>query len=156
MTLERREQLIEEIVDTQPRLKVFVRPQPHDLSSGSWDLLAYSFQRGFEALWDSARLDRSGLLLRPLLVLWRQSVELTIKAATIDVSGEITIKPGHDLSKLFERLLAARAALGHRDADDYTSQVGDMVAEVQALDPFADRFRYPASKSGTIVSQSVV
>ena len=48
MSLQRRDELIDHIVETQPRLAGFVRPQPSDLMAGSWELLSYSFQRGFE------------------------------------------------------------------------------------------------------------
>ena len=148
MSLERRERLADQVIDTQPELRDFVRRQPHDLTAGSWDLVSYSFQRGFEVMWDNARIDQSGLLLRPLLLLWRQSVELSIKAAVMEIAGEITSNPGHDLSKLFAQLLQVRADLGHRDDDDYTDRVRTMVALVQSFDPFADRFRYPTAKGG--------
>lgn len=148
MSLERRERLIEHILETQPVLTAFVRRRPHDIGEGAWDMMSYSFQRGFETLWDSASVDQSELLLRPLLVLWRQSVELAIKAAIIEITGSITTKPGHNLVKIFDQLLAARRALGHDDTDDYTGRVIGLIQEVQAVDPFADRFRYPASKDG--------
>src|SRR4051812_23453330 len=106
MSLERREQLVEHIVETQPELRAFVRnvPRVHDLVAGSWDLLSYSFQRGFEVLWDQAQADHSGLLLRPLLFLWRQSVELALKTSITDIAGGIDGRPGHDLDALFAQL----------------------------------------------------
>ncbi len=61
---------------TSPSGRVFVRETSGDMLAGSWDLVSYSFQRGFEAMWDLARVDHSGLLHLPLLSLWRQSVEL--------------------------------------------------------------------------------
>lgn len=149
MSMERRDRLVEHILETQPVLTAFVRRRSHDLGEGSWDLLSYSFQRGFETLWDSASADQSELLLRPLLVLWRQSVELAIKAAIIDIAGTILARPGHNLTKLFDQLLAARRELGYDDNDEYTEQVKGLIGEVQAVDPYADRFRYPASKDGT-------
>jgi HEPN domain-containing protein len=90
----------------------------------------------------------SGLLLRPLLFLWRQSVELSIKAAIIETAGEIRRNPGHDLTKLFAQLIEVRAELGCCDDDDYTCKVTDMIALVQSFDPFADRFRYPTARGG--------
>ena len=148
MSVERRDQLIEEIVGVQPRLAAFVRPLPDDLIAGSWDLLSYSFQRAFELLWDHARAESSGVLVRPLLSLWRQSVELALKAAISELDGGITGKHGHDLRALFRELLAQRASLGHKDDDDFASDVAAMISLVQAFDPFADRFRYPARKDG--------
>ena len=149
MSLERRERLIEEIVNEQPELRAFVRALPRGIDvSATWDLVAYSFQRGFETLWDHAESDHSGLLARPLLLLWRQSVELSLKAAITEIAGTITGKPGHDLSALFEQLCEARAALGYEDDDELTVSVREMISSVQSVDPFADRFRYPSRTGG--------
>lgn len=150
MSLERRDQLVEHIVETQPQLRMFVRnlSPAHDLISGSWNLLAYSFQRGFETLWDHAWSDHSGLLLQPLLLLWRQSVELALKAAIVDIAGGIDGNPGHNLNDLFSQLLEVRAELGFCNDDDLTPSVRSMISLVQSIDPFADRFRYPSTKSG--------
>lgn len=148
MTEQRRNQLVDKIVETQPRLGAFVRPLPTDLIAGSWDLLSYSFQRGFELLWDHATAESSGVLHRPLLSLWRQSVELALKASITEISGGLSRKPGHDLQALFADLLKARAALGHVDDDDLARDVAAMIGLVQTLDPFADRFRYPESRKG--------
>jgi hypothetical protein len=148
MSIERRDQLVEHIVETQPELRAFVRRLPNDLVAGSWDLLAYSFQRGFEVMWDHARSDSSGLLLRPLLLLWRQSVELAIKCAITEIAGGLDPKLGHNIEGLFAQLLKDRAAAGYSDNDDHTRSVAAMVALVQSFDPFADRFRYPTTKGG--------
>jgi len=148
MSLERREALVEEIVELQPSIRGFVRDLSTDLTAGSWDLVSYSFQRGFEAMWDLARADHSGLLLRPLLLLWRQSVELAVKAAVLEIAGRIEGRPGHNLELLFQQLLQVRAAAGCDDDDDLTRNVQGMVALVQSFDPFADRFRYPTEKGG--------
>lgn len=148
MSYQRRDALVEEIVQLQPTLRPFVRDLSTDLMAGSWDLVSYSFERGFEALWDLARADSSGLLERPLLSLWRQSVELAIKSAILDLVGEIRGKPGHDLDKLFQQLLNIRAAEGFVDDDDLARNVRSMIGQVQAFDPFADRFRYPSDRSG--------
>jgi hypothetical protein len=116
--------------------------------AGSWNLLSYSFQRGFEALWDQAKADHSGLLLRPLLFLWRQSVELALKASIMDIAGEIDGRPGHDLNALFAQLLGALATHGIGTDDELTSRVREMISLVQSVDPLAVRFRYPRTKSG--------
>lgn len=149
MSVDRRDRLVEQIVESQPRLVSFVRPLPSDMIAGSWDLLSYSFQRGFELMWDQACAESSGLLTRPLLSLWRQSVELALKASILEIAGSIPGKLSHNLRGLFERLLAERAALGHDDDDDLARDVARMIDLVQTFDPFADRFRYPATKDGT-------
>jgi hypothetical protein len=148
MSLEQREALVEHIVQTQPSLGTFLRDLPTDLTAGSWNLVSYSFQRGFEALWDSARADHSGLLLRPLLMLWRQSVELAIKSAILEIAGGIEGRPGHNLQLLFEQLLQVRATHGCYYDDDLTRDVQRLVALVQSFDRYADRFRYPAENGG--------
>lgn len=148
MSLERREQLVEDLINEQPRLQAFVRELPLDMIAGSWDLTSYSYQRGFEAMWDLAVKDSSGLLLHPLLLLWRQSVELSIKAAISEIAGTLDLKLGHDLDRLLDALLDARSELGHQDDDEHTASVREMIAVVQSFDPSADRFRYPANRNG--------
>jgi hypothetical protein len=148
MSHQRRDALVEEIVQAQPMLRAFVRDLSTDLTAGSWDLVSYSFQRGFEELWDLARVDHSGLLERPLLSLWRQSVELAIKAAILELAGAIRGNPRHDLEALFKQLLDIRAEEGCCDDDDLARNVQAMIAQVQSFDPYADRFRYPVSRGG--------
>lgn len=152
MSLEHREQLVDHIVEAQPELRAFVRnvPRENDLISWTWDGLSYSFQLGFEALWDQARADGRGLLLHPLLYLWRQSVELALKAALIEIGVPVQSCLGHDLEALFGRLLRVLADLGFSDGDDLTNNVRKMIALVNSLDPLADRFRYPSSKKGKL------
>ncbi|RZK03361.1 MAG: hypothetical protein EOO76_02900 [Novosphingobium sp.] len=148
MSSELRERLVGEIVEDQPQLRAFLAHRSNDMLAGSWDMMAYSFQRGFEAIWDLARRDLSGLLVHPMLMLWRQSLELTMKASIRDVTGGIDKDLGHRLDHLFDRLLAARRELGLHDDDGYMQKVQTMIAEVQAFDPTADRFRYPATRRG--------
>lgn len=148
MSFDRRDALVEQIVQAQPTLRGFMRDLSTDLIAGSWDLVSYSFQRGFEALWDLARADHSGLLERPLLALWRQSVELAIKSAILELVGRIEGKPRHNLQLLFKQLLEIRAAEGCCDDDDLARDMQVMIAEVQSFDPFADRFRYPTDRDG--------
>ncbi len=85
-------------------------------------------------------------------MLWRQSVELALKAAITEIAGEIVGKPSHNLEALFNRLLQARAELGFSDDDDLAKDVREMIALVQSVDPFADRFRYPARRGKTFQS----
>jgi len=149
MSLERRDQLVEETVETQPALRSFVRnlPPGHVLMPG-WETLSYGFQKAFETLWDHARADQSGLLLEPLLLLWRHSVELALKGAIISIHGTIDGRPGHNLEALFGQLIAARGELGFVDDDDLTAKVAAMIALTQRFDPTAERFRYPDRQDG--------
>jgi len=148
MTRQHREALVDHIVSTQPTLLKFLRNRSEDMLAGSWDLVSYSFQHGFEALWDLARADHSGLLNLPLLSLWRQSVELTIKSAIIALAGRIDGNPGHNLHALFRQLVDLRAAEGCCDDDHLARNVQGMITQVQTFDPSAVRFRYPADRIG--------
>lgn len=148
MSLQKRDALVEDILEGQPSLRGFVKDLPNDFYAGSWDLVSYSFERGFEAMWDLARADHSGLLKMPLLSLWRQSVELAIKSAILEIEGDIKGRPSHDIRKLFEQLLKVSAAAGSSHKDEYTQNVKVMIDLVQSFDPFAVRFRYPVSSKG--------
>ena len=145
---QRRDALVEQIGQNQPMLRGFLRETSGIMITGSWDLVSYSFQRCFEALWDLASVDTSGLLQMPLLALWRQSVELAMKSTILDLAGRISGNPGHNLQTLFRQLLELRAAEGCQDDDDLARNVTAMISDVQAFDPFADRFRYPADRGG--------
>lgn len=148
MSEDRRSLLVDDLIETQPQLANFVRTRPNDLIAGSWDLLSYSFQQGFELMWDHAQAQSSGVLTRPLLSLWRQRVELALKSAITEISGGFSRKLGHDLESLFAELLVTRAQLGHDDEDDLAHRVMSMIGLIQSLDPFADRFRYPEGRNG--------
>lgn len=156
MSIERRTELLEAL-DSGPRFLQRVVLERTSIIAGNWDLAAYAYQLGFEALWDHA-IDRtngqdaercSALVVLPLLMLWRQSVELSIKSAIEGTTGRQPPR-GHDLTKLFKRLLEARRERGglESDADDYTAEVKALVAEFQSLDARAERWRYPANKGG--------
>lgn len=71
-----------------------------------------------------------------------------LKASVMEIAGGLVPKSGHNLIILFDQLLRARADLGHTDDDAHADHVRDTIRRVQMLDPFADRFRYPTSKSG--------
>lgn len=156
MSIERRTELIEALEGGPRRLQRIVSERA-SIIAGNWDLAAYAYQLGFEALWDHAVERTNGadagqsaaLVVLPLLMLWRQSVELSIKAAIEGTTGR---QPpgGHNLAELFNHLLKARRERGdlESDDDDYTAEVEGLIAEFQALDARADRWRYPTSKGG--------
>lgn len=156
MSIERRTQLLEALETAAPHLRRIVKPKAR-IMDGNWDLAAFAYQQAFEAMWDHAIARTAGadarhsssLIVHPLLMLWRQSVELSIKAATEATTGQ---QPDgvHDLAKLFTRLLEARQERNdlERDDDDLTTQVARLIAEFQALDVAADRWRYPTDRKG--------
>ena len=148
MSLQHRDALVEQIVEMQPSIRGFVSNSSTCLIAGSWDLASYSFQCGFEAMWDLAHADHNRPLNSPLLSLWRQSVELALKSAIRNIEGGIKEKLNHDLKKLFQKLVKISTDAGLSHDDDLTRDVEKMIEQVQSFDPFADRFRYPENKKG--------
>lgn len=157
MSHARRTELLEALSSGGARLPQVVTARV-GLFEGNWDLTAYAYQQSFEALWDHAIERTSGagaaqssaLVVLPLLMLWRQSVELSIKAAIEGTTGQ---QPplGHSLTSLFERLLEVRRERGGLepdDDDDDTAEVMRLIAEFQTLDERAERWRYPADSKG--------
>ena len=156
MTFDRRLELLDALAAGRPDLKGIVTNR-NGLFEGNWDLAAYAYQQSFEALWDHAVAQTSGLAVLPLLMLWRQSVELSIKAA---IEGTTGGQPpgGHRLTDLFDRLLEVRREHGGlgSDDDDYTAEVRATVVEFQAIDERADRWRYPTYLKGKAHSDVTV
>lgn len=156
MSIERRMALLEALDIEQPHLHRIVQPRD-SIIAGNWDMAAFAYQQGFEALWDHAIARASGaeaaqssaLVVHPLLMLWRQSVELSIKAAIEGTTGRQP-PDGHNLAKLFATLLEVRGKRDdlESDDDDVTAQVIRLIAEFQALDVRADRWRYPTDRKG--------
>lgn len=150
MSLQKREALVGNIVDKQSSVRGFMKDLPAGscLLAGSWDFMSFSFQQGFEAMWDLARADHRGLLNMPLLSLWRQSIELTLKSCILEIGGSLDKKNGHKLQDLFEKLTKTSAKAGLNNDDDLTKNVQEMIDFAHSIDPYADRFRYPANKHG--------
>src|SRR5260370_40784750 len=90
MTFERREQLVDKEISQYPaNIAAFIRSRHDDLGGDqSWSYYSYSFGQAFDVMWDAAARRPNTLLWPPLLVLCRQSVELSIKAGLETLSGE--------------------------------------------------------------------
>lgn len=149
MSFERRMSLIEAHNESVfPKGKI-LQEVPMSLRYGNWDLAAYSYQRSFEVMWDYANTDGSGLSSHALLMVCRQSIELSIKSA-IAATTSGNPPTGHRLLPLFNQLMRARkeAGLHGLDDDDYTLRVRKEVRNFHDLDPNGDRFRYPSLKDG--------
>lgn len=150
MSRELRDQLIDALIAERPHMRKIVNDR-QTMFEGDWDQVAHSYQCSFEVLWDHALAQggQSSIYVGPLMMLWRQSVELTIKAA---IRETIRAEPPghHELTRLFDALLAARRGVGCLEDDDdaYTARVRDTVVEFQKVDDRADRFRYPTGKDG--------
>jgi hypothetical protein len=84
----------------------------------------------------------------PLLSLWRQSIELTLKSCILEIDGTWDKHDGHKIDILFERFKIFSTSGGLNNDDDLTRNVQEMIAFTQSFDPYADRFRYPTNKQG--------
>lgn len=151
MSRELRDKLIDALIAERPDKRKIVNDR-QTMFEGDWDQVAYSYQCSFEVLWDHAMAQggQSSIFVGPLMMLWRQSVELTIKAAIRETTR--SEPPNHhELTRLFDTLLAARKVVGCLEEDDnaYTDRVRDTVVEFQKVDERADRFRYPTGRDGT-------
>lgn len=104
MSKEMRDALSEQALEQYPYLKTGLSNSDTDIVAGNWDLVSYSYQTGFMKFWDLAKAEPSGLLDRPLLSIFRQSIELAMKSSLIQIDGRINGRPAHRLKELFEQL----------------------------------------------------
>ncbi|SDR28517.1 hypothetical protein [Pseudovibrio sp. Tun.PSC04-5.I4] len=148
MSAQKRKALSDQIMEEYLYLEGFLRDSHTDLTSGSWDLVSYSFQIGFEKMWDVVKADQSDFLIRPLLSLWRQSIELTGKSSILEIKGEFKRNPGHNLLVLFEELKETATDKGLNMDDEITRKVSVLFKDAQSVDPWSDRFRYPTDSKG--------
>ncbi|KZK98965.1 hypothetical protein PsAD5_01588 [Pseudovibrio sp. Ad5] len=148
MSEQKRTALSDQIMEEYPSLEGFLHDLHTDLTSGSWDLVSYSFQTGFEKMWDVVKADQTDILVRPLLSLWRQSIELTVKSSILLLEGEFKGKAGHNLLVLFEQLKESANDKGLNVDNEITRKVSALFKNAQSVDPWADRFRYPTDKKG--------
>ena len=149
MSSEQRRLLGEQYMRQQPELRSLLKSRDHDLFSGSWAMRAYSFERGFEELWDAAyRSLPNTILLSPLLMLWRQSIELHIKSAIYYTSEKPKNITGHDLESLFSELIDIWKKENYQEDEKIVIYLKDIIKEVQRFDKGADRFRYPKNRNG--------
>ncbi|KZL00020.1 hypothetical protein PsAD5_01064 [Pseudovibrio sp. Ad5] len=148
MSAQKRKALSDKIMEEYPYLEGVLHDSHTDLTSGSWDLVSYSFQSGFEKLWDVVKAEQSNFLILPLLSVWRQSIELTAKSSILQIEGKFKSKPGHNLLVLFKELKKAATDKGLYMDDEITKKVFVLFEDAQSVDPLADRFRYPTDNRG--------
>ena len=150
MSLELRHELIDAVIAERPHMRKIVNDY-QTMMEGNWDMVAFSYRQSFEVLWDHAMAQGkpASLYIGPLMMLWRQSVELSIKAA-INETTRAEPPGSHDLTYLFDALLTARRTMCsfESDDDDHTRGVRATVIEFQKADERADRFRYPTGRGG--------
>ncbi len=119
-----------------------------------WYRFAYGYKVAAAKL--VAHLTGHGMALesacRPILFLYRHSVELMLKALLIDL-GELTDSPEatsdkHPLSPLWERVRERVLAYDPRQDSPWLDRAEFLIAELDRLDRGSFSFRYPVGKNG--------
>lgn len=149
MTYEHRHELIDkelelivEIGDEEAESRLrhrdkFIETAPEYLQNDqSWDFYAYSYGAAFDVIWDAAWQNRT-VLYPSLLLIFRQSIELSLKASIFKLSGE---KPpqGHKLSSLWSALLKAIDKQGLPTSAVYSECVGKRIKLLDQHDHIGD------------------
>lgn len=95
-------------------------------------------------------------LIYPFVYMWCQHLELQLKHLIVETEllEDIEAKPpfGHDLRELWDRF---RRALGPRGSGEEFDNAEHVIAELHAIDPRGEAFRYPTSKDGTPTLQAI-
>jgi len=119
-----------------------------------WYRFAYGYKMAAETL--VARLTGHGMALesacRPILFLYRHSVELMLKALLIDL-GELTDSPEappdkHPLTPLWKKLSQRILSYDPSQDSPWLARAGLLISELDRLDPGSFSFRYPVGKDG--------
>jgi len=119
-----------------------------------WYRFAFGYKSGAEML--VARLTGHGMALesacRPILFLYRHSVELMLKALLIDL-GELTDSPEaisikHALTPLWTKLRERILAYDPGQDSAWLDRAAFLITELDRLDPGSFSFRYPVGKDG--------
>jgi hypothetical protein len=123
-------------------------------SRGDWHMRIHGFRQAAEligAYIAKHRHDQDGLIF-PFLYNWRQHVELALKHLMVaaerlrDVSDKTPF--GHNLEQLWTRCRASLEDLGG-SSETELDNVGTVIAELHAMDPHGDAFRYPTGRDGS-------
>ena len=123
----------------------------------SWYTYAEGYKRAAEAVIDHVAATRmmQDALVYPVLFLYRQYLELTLKILIADAEelAQIDGPParGHDLNALWARCKQAVVRV-MRELDDHSvdlSIIANCVLQFQEADPSAQGFRYPEHHDGS-------
>lgn len=122
-------------------------------SRGDWYTRIRGFRTAAELLASYvAQMGREqdGLIF-PFLYNWRQHIELALKQLIIEIEQLLGIdaKPpfGHQLDELWNRCGALFDQAGYGD-EQGLDNVAAVIAELHAMDPAGDAFRYPRGRDG--------
>jgi hypothetical protein len=124
-----------------------------DWSRGEWYTRIRGFRQAAELIAAhiaEQRHDQDGLTF-PFVYNWRQHLELALKQLIVEAEWlcGITEKPpfGHNLEQLWLRCRTSLERVGGSDAE--LDNVGAAIAELHAMDPYGDAFRYPIGADGS-------
>jgi hypothetical protein len=119
-----------------------------------WRSYAFCYRRAAEALGERFPVpdDSPEAMFLPTLYLYRHYVEISLKGILFDTSTafslEITAPQDHNLNDLWQQ---ARTHLGGRSGfpgTDWLDRAGELIDELNRIDPGSMHFRYPVSKKG--------
>lgn len=100
---------------------------------------------------EAAKRPHHPMLMHPLLLLCRHSIELSLKEGLRQLSAfdaRSGTKTTHSLEGLWARLRSALREAGLEADDDYTALCTEAVTLLHNHDVRGDRFRYPESTTG--------
>ena len=125
-------------------------------------LLAPAFKQASDLLVSHVRttqMDQDSLVY-PIMFLYRQYLELTLKALILDGRSLLGLKgdypSGHDIRKLWSE---ARSILEQVFPDEPAGDldvVDKVVGQFMEVDPDSQAFRYPVDKKGRQISRRVI
>jgi hypothetical protein len=123
-------------------------------SRGTWYVRVHGFRLAAELLADHVAqtgTEQDGLIF-PFLYNWRQHVELALKELIIDAERLLDRdgkRPeGHNLDSLWQRCRTALEAVEPKGEAHNLDNAGRLIAELHAMDPRGDAFRYPHTRQG--------
>src|SRR5271167_1627938 len=124
-----------------------------DWARGNWYTRIMGFRTAAELLgaYVAEHRNEQDVLIFPFLYNWRQHIELALKQLIIETEKLLDVsKPvptGHRLEALWARLRSLLEESGHGSTEELDN-VSSAIAELHAMDPSGDAFRYPLSLEG--------
>jgi hypothetical protein len=95
---------------------------------------------------------RQDLLVYPIVFLYRHYLEVAIKdlirQAQRLLSDPIDVPGSHSIDQLWAKCSSLLARISPNDSIEEQRQIGRLLREFVALDPFATAFRYPVDRKG--------
>jgi hypothetical protein len=137
-----------------------------NVSYAPWHEMASSYWTAGMAILETIQqnLYPFDLLISPAIFLFRHAVELYLKGLLKDVisfqsdipaENENRILGGHQLDVLWQAIDVRFLKISGHSQDEWWRRAGDIIQQLQALDPFSFESRYPESKKGLQITGAV-